>query len=259
MFCSVLVSCLGKESLCEGLVRSIRVPCTGWLNRRQSRIRFAGMDASMTTSQWAQKNLRENTVCTNAYAGHKGKRTRKTVDSSFSGKFKRCGGERERLPLKNGNWIQFALFFVDPVYRRRRNPFCKVREKNGEGGKTHFFSSRPPTGKKGALGDGPVDISETGMKGGKRIKYISIIPNQPTEAKADRGGLPLGKLCPTTADVQGQRGTASRMGEKKRSSMTKKFCAVSPILSIPIPVIFPLSFCNFACVYQYIVELAGHH
>ena len=60
------------------------------------------------------------------------------------------------------------------------------------------------------------------MKGEKRIKYISIIPNQPTEAEADRGGLPLGKLCPTTADVQGQRGTASRTGEKKRDQWPKK-------------------------------------
>ncbi len=89
-------------------------------------------------------------------------------------------------------------------------------EKRGRG-KDPFFSPRgPQREKKGALGDGPVDISETGMKGEKRIKYISIIPNQPTEAEADRGGLPLGKLCPTTADVQGQRGTASRTGEKKR-------------------------------------------
>ena len=49
------------------------------------------------------------------------------------------------------------------------------------------------------------------------------------------------------------------MGGKKEINDKKKLCAVSPILSIPLPVIFPLSFCNFAYVYQYIVELAGHH
>ncbi len=76
------------------------------------------------------------------------KRTRKNVKNIFFWKsLKDVGGERGRLPLKNGNWIQFALFCVDPVYGRRRDPFCKVREKRGRG-KDPFFLLEATTRKK---------------------------------------------------------------------------------------------------------------
>ena len=135
-----------------------------------------------------KKNLRENTVCTNAYAGHK-KDPEKCQEHFFLEKFKRCGGGERETAFKKWKLDSIRSLLRRSRVREEKGPILQGKGETGKGERPIFSPRSHHQEKKELLGTDPSIYRKRGWRGGKGLSTLALYPTSLQRRRRTEGGF----------------------------------------------------------------------